>query len=755
MTTGAPPVSAFAGLLDQPLSRYIPGNAPTATVKLLEKDLGITTVGGLLDYAPRRYIRRGHLQLLNDLVAGERTSFVARVESSATRRMQRDPRRSLTDVLVSDGTGASLKITFFNAYTAQKELPVGTHALFTGKPELYRGYLSMTGADYAVVDTPDSVTDFTSQSGEVYPIPVYPESGKLTTPRITRAVQQLLLTADLDALTDPIPQRILEREALVGLAQAYRDLHRPESVDAFQKAQERFRYQEAFVLQTELARRRHEHASQPVAERPPRADGLLSRYDAALPFTLTDGQQAVGEQIRAELAGTAPMNRLLQGDVGSGKTVVALRAMLQIVDTGGQAAMLAPTEVLTQQHYDKIVASLGPLARPDQLDGDPDGTKVVLLTGSLPTAAKRAALLDIASGAAGIVVGTHALIQEKVQFADLGLAVVDEQHRFGVEQRDALRDKAGHTPHTLVMTATPIPRTVAMTVFGDLEVSTLRELPGGRRPIHTHVVGLAEHGPAWERRVWALAGEHISRGRQVYVVAPKIGDDAALPPFDSLRESLLAAQEAGEDGDGPEPATVQWLERLISAQPELRDAHIAVLHGRQDPFVKSETMNRFAAGEIDVLISTTVIEVGVDVANASLMIMVDPERFGISQLHQLRGRIGRGEHESTCLLVTRSDPEHPGRERLAAVAATTDGFELAEVDLKLRREGNILGASQSGRKSGLRWISALRDEALVARAREDAEAVIAEDPHLARHTELLAAIGRVVDENSQAFLERG
>ncbi|GAA2109046.1 ATP-dependent DNA helicase RecG [Kocuria atrinae] len=755
MTTSVQPVSAFAGLLDQPLTRYISGNSPTSTVKLLEKDLDITTVGELLDYAPRRYIRRGHLQLLGDLVAGERTSFVARVESSSTRRMQRDPRRSLTDVIVSDGTGASLKITFFNAYTAQKELPVGTHALFTGKPELYRGNLSMTGADYAVVDTPDSVTDFTSQSGEVYPIPVYPESGKLTTPRLTRAVQQLLLTADLDSLTDPIPQHILDREKLVGLAQAYRDLHRPESVEAFQKAQERFRYQEAFVLQAELARRRHDHASQPVEERPARAGRLLSRYDAALPFTLTDGQQAVGEQIQAELAGTAPMNRLLQGDVGSGKTVVALRAMLQIVDTGGQAAMLAPTEVLAQQHYDKILASLGPLARPDQLDGDPDGTKVVLLTGSLPTAAKRAALLDIASGAAGIVVGTHALIQEKVQFADLGLAVVDEQHRFGVEQRDALRDKAGHTPHTLVMTATPIPRTVAMTVFGDLDVSTLRELPGGRRPIHTHVVGLAEHGPSWERRVWALAGEHISRGRQVYVVAPKIGDDAALPPFDSLRDSLLAAQEQGDDGDGAAPATVQWLERLISVQPELRDARIAVLHGRQDPLVKTETMNRFAASEIDVLISTTVIEVGVDVANASLMIMVDPERFGISQLHQLRGRIGRGEHESTCLLVTRSRPDHPGRERLAAVASTTDGFELAEVDLKLRREGNILGASQSGRKSGLRWISALRDEALVTRAREDAEAVIAEDPTLNQHTELLAAIGRVVDENSQAFLERG
>lgn len=749
MTTAAQPVSAFAGLLDQPLTRYIPGNSPTSTVKLLEKDLGVTTVGELLDYAPRRYIRRGHLQLLGDLVAGERTSFVARVESSSTRRMQRDPRRSLTDVIVSDGTGASLKITFFNAYTAQKELPVGTHALFTGKPELYRGNLSMTGADYAVVDTPDSVTDFTSQSGEVYPIPVYPESGKLTTPRITRAVQQLLLTADLDSLTDPIPHHILEREKLVGLAQAYRDLHRPESVDAFQKAQERFRYQEAFVLQTELARRRHEHASQPVEERPARADGLLSRYDAALPFTLTDGQRTVGEQIQAELAGTAPMNRLLQGDVGSGKTVVALRAMLQIVDTGGQAAMLAPTEVLAQQHYDKIVASLGPLARPDQLDGDPDGTKVVLLTGSLPTAAKRAALLDIASGAAGIVVGTHALIQEKVQFADLGLAVVDEQHRFGVEQRDALRDKAGHTPHTLVMTATPIPRTVAMTVFGDLDVSTLRELPGGRQPIGTFVVGLAEHGPAWERRVWALAAEHVARGRQVYVVAPKIGDDAAVPPFESLRDSIETQEE------DLEPATVTWLTELVAAQPELRGARVAVLHGRQDTPLKARTMADFAAGNTDVLVSTTVIEVGVDVPNATLMIIADPERFGISQLHQLRGRIGRGEHPGTCLLVTRTPPDHPGRARLDAVAATTDGFDLAEVDLSLRKEGDILGASQSGGRSGLRWISALRDEALVARARAAAEIVVHDDPQLTEHPALRAAITRVLDEDRQAFLERG
>lgn len=740
---------AFADLLDQPLTRYVPGKSPRSTVSLLAKDLGITTVGQLLDHAPRRYIRRGKIQALTDLVAGERASFVARVESTSTRRMRSDPRRSLTDVTVSDDSGACLKITFFNAYSAQKDLPVGALALFTGKPEFYRGNLSMAGADYALVDTPESVSRATSDTAELMPIPVYPESGKLTTPRIGKVVQQLLLTADLDAIQDPLPPDVVAEQGLPEPGQAYRDLHVPETVAAYERARKRFRFQEAFVLQAELVRRRAEHAAHPVAPRPAREDGLLARFDASLPFALTPGQRAVGEEISREIAGTAPMNRLLQGDVGSGKTVVALRAMLQVVDHGGQAAMLAPTEVLAAQHHEKITAALGPLAMAGQLGGDPEATRVTLLTGSMSAPARRKALLDIASGAAGMVVGTHALIQDAVQFADLGLAVVDEQHRFGVEQRDALRDKAGQVPHTLVMTATPIPRTVAMTVFGDLDVSTLRELPGGRQPIDTFVVGLAEHGPAWERRVWALAAEHVARGRQVYVVAPKIGDDAAVPLFESLRDSLETQEE------DPEPVTVTWLTELVAAQPELRSARVAVLHGRQDAQLKARTMADFAAGNIDVLVSTTVIEVGVDVPNATLMIIADPERFGISQLHQLRGRIGRGEHAGTCLLVTRTPPDHPGRARLDAVAATTDGFELAEVDLSLRKEGDILGASQSGGRSGLRWVSALRDEALVARARAAAETVVHDDPQLTEHPALRAAITRVLDEDRQAFLERG
>ena len=746
---GAAPVTAFAGLLDQPLTRWVPGTSPHSTVALLGKELGITTVGQLLDHAPRRYIRRGRIQALTDLVAGERTSFVARVESSSTRRMRSDPRRSLTDVVVADDSGAQLKITFFNAYSAQKDLPVGSLALFTGKPEFYRGELAMTGADYAPVETPESVAGTTSESGELLPIPVYPEAGKLTTPRIAKVVHQLLLTADLDSLDDPLAPELLAREGLPPLGRAYRDLHRPETVEACEAARRRFRFQEAFVLQTELMRRRAEHSTHPVDPRPLRADGLLARFDELLPFELTAGQREVSEQIAAELSGTSPMNRLLQGDVGSGKTVVALRAMLQVVDSGAQAALLAPTEVLATQHHEKITALLGPLAAPGRFGGDPRATGVTLLTGSMSAAARRRALLDIASGAAGIVVGTHALIQETVQFAELGLAVVDEQHRFGVEQRDALRDKAGQVPHTLVMTATPIPRTVAMTVFGDLDVSTLRELPGGRRPINTFVVGLAEHGPAWENRVWALAAEHVAQGRQVYVVAPKIGDDAALPPFTSLRASLEAQQ------DEPEPATVMWLHELVAARPELRNAGVSVLHGRQDAQTKADTMAAFDTGEIDVLVSTTVVEVGVDVPNATLMVVVDPERFGISQLHQLRGRIGRGEHASTCLLVTRLPPEHPARARLDAVAATTDGFELAEADLRLRKEGDILGASQSGGRSGLRWVGVLRDEELVARARAAAEEVVREDPELAAHPVLRASIERVLDEDRQAFLERG
>jgi ATP-dependent DNA helicase RecG len=472
-----------------------------------------------------------------------------------------------------------------------------------------------------------------------------------------------------------------------------------------------------------------------------------------LPFTLTAGQAAVGKTLSEELAQDSPMNRLLQGEVGSGKTIVALRAMLQVVDAGGQAALLAPTEVLAAQHYESIRRTLGPLSRDGMLGGfGPDAVQVTLLTGSMPTAARKQAMLDAASGTAGIVIGTHALLSDNVSFYDLGLIVVDEQHRFGVEQRDALRAKASKPPHLLVMTATPIPRTVAMTVFGDLETSVLDELPAGRAPISTHVVGLAEH-PGWATRIWSRSREEIDAGHQVYVVCPKIGadDDGDFTPGEA---EPSAADLEGEAGSR-ELASVTGVVEHLQDEPALAGVAVAPLHGRQDPVLKSETMASFTANQTKLLVSTTVIEVGVDVHNATLMVILDADRFGISQLHQLRGRVGRGGLPGTCLLVTTLEPGHPSRRRLDAVAATTDGFELSQEDLKLRREGDILGASQSGGRSTLKLLRVLEHEDVIARARQDAQRIVAADPSLAGQPRLAAAIDEYLNPEKEAFLERG
>lgn len=443
------------------------------------------------------------------------------------------------------------------------------------------------------------------------------------------------------------------------------------------------------------------------------------------------------------------MHRLLQGEVGSGKTLVALRAMLQVIDSGGQAALLAPTEVLAAQHFQSIRATLGPLAEGGMLGGFDGGTQAALLTGTMPAAVKKKALLDAASGQAGIVIGTHALLSDQVQFFDLGLIVVDEQHRFGVEQRDALRLKAIHPPHLLVMTATPIPRTVAMTVFGDLETSVLRELPAGRAPISTFVVGLAEN-PAWFSRLWQRSREEIDAGHQVYVVCPRIGEaEGAEPPSGDEPDRLPS------EDDAKAMASVLEVVEELRSEPSLAGCRIEALHGRLDPTQKSQVMADFAAGGVQVLVSTTVVEVGVDVHNATLMIILDADRFGISQLHQLRGRVGRGGLPGTALLVTELAPEHPSRRRLDAVAATTDGFALSQEDLKLRREGDILGASQSGGRSTLRLLRVLEHESVIELARSDANKIIADDPELSKHSALEAAIEASLNPEREAFLERG
>ena len=751
--------------LDLALERRI-GKRSAAVI---EKHLGITTVEGLLNYFPRRYLARGELTPISELPLDEEVTLIARVLSSTTRHMQAR-RGTITDVIVSDDDGqqglrlvggqdyrgkvpGTLKISFFNGYKAKAELLQGRRALFSGKVTRFKGQLGLTNPDFLILDE----DPFAAGSGDpeklaAMPIPVYPATAKLPSWKIQKVIATLLETADLGSLADPLPQAVAAREGFLPVADAYRLIHAPETAADWKRARDRLRYQEALVLQSALARRRAQLAAEEATARRPVNDGILSAFDQNLPFTLTAGQAAVGKTLATELAQDAPMNRLLQGEVGSGKTVVALRAMLQVVDAGGQAALLAPTEVLAAQHYDSIRRTLGPLSSDGLLGGLAGGgssVQVTLLTGSMPAAARKQALLDAASGTAGIIIGTHALLSDNVSFYDLGLIVVDEQHRFGVEQRDALRAKARKPPHLLVMTATPIPRTVAMTVFGDLETSTLDELPKGRAPISTHLVGLAEN-PAWAARIWARAREEIDAGHQVYVVCPKIGtdDDGDFSPGE-------AAPPRVEAEEGRELASVTGVVDYLLAEPSLGGVALAPLHGRQDPELKTDTMAGFTANRIKLLVSTTVIEVGVDVHNATLMVILDADRFGISQLHQLRGRVGRGGLPGTCLLVTALEPGHPSRRRLEAVAATTDGFVLSQEDLKLRREGDILGASQSGGRSTLKLLRVLDHEDVIARAREDAQAIVGRDPLLSGHPELADAIEKYLNPEKEAFLERG
>ncbi len=489
------------------------------------------------------------------------------------------------------------------------------------------------------------------------------------------------------------------------------------------------------MLQTALVQRRI--AARATAATPRRAapDGILERFDASLPFTLTDDQQAVGAEIAHDLAGDWPMHRLVQGEVGSGKTLVAIRAMLTVAESGGQSALIAPTEVLAAQHLRSIVKFLGPDLAAE--------LRPVILTGSQSTDERRRALLAAASGSSRLVVGTHALLGDRVDFAELGLVVVDEQHRFGVEQREALRTKGATPPHVLVLTATPIPRTVAMTVFGDLDVSTITGLPSGRAGVETFAVGLAEH-PGWEGRIWTRMAEELADGRQAFVVCPAIDDAHA--------EDDGGPEPAEDDTPKHAPATVLATAERMRAMPVLQGRRIEVLHGRMTADEKDRVMTSFAAGDVDVLVATTVIEVGVDVPNASMMAVLDADRFGVSQLHQLRGRIGRGQYAGVCLLVTTAEAETTARERVDAVAASDDGFELARVDLELRREGDVLGERQSGGRSSLNLLRVVEHADLIVDARGEAERVLEPDPELRDHPALREALARRLDESDAAFL---
>ena len=682
--------------------------------------------------------------------------------------------------------GSQMKLSFFNAWTAAREIHEGETMMFSGRVDIYRGEYTLTNPHYALLSKDASGADVTDAA--TAPVPVYRAPVKLPTDRISGYMVQLLEKVPLKELEDPVPYTIRRARKVPSLEWTYRALHTPDSEDTWRAAQAQMRYREAFVLQSALARLHSARAAHLTQPRPAVEGGLADQLLQVLPYELTEGQQKVGAEIAADLSSESPMNRLLQGDVGSGKTVVALRAMLQVADAGGQSAMLAPTEVLAEQHLRSVLDILGDMAAPEDSDdsaagsaeetpsrsGDePRRVRVRLLTASMGTRAKRKVLQELADGTAQIVIGTHALLSDEVSFHDLGLVVVDEQHRFGVEQRDGLRGTDGVLPHRLVMTATPIPRTVAMTVFGDLDVSVLDTLPAGRQKISTHVVPLAEK-PAWASRLWRRAREEIDAGHQVYVVVPKIGEDgdsleegAAFFGASSLNGAGTGAgagnsaqgyfgQGGSTSSDGKVQLTsVASMYSYLSAEDALVGVRIGTLHGRMDPAEKTAVMTAFERGEIDLLISTTVIEVGVNVPNATLMIIMDADRFGISGLHQLRGRVGRGGYAGTCLLVTRQEEGGVSRERLDAVASTTDGFELSRIDLAQRREGDILGAAQSGSKSTLRFLRALADADIIERAREDARSVVEKDPTLAKHPSLARTIDRALDADREAFLGRG
>jgi len=698
----------------------------------LETGLGLTTAGDLLRHYPRRYDERGKLTDIRSLEIDEHVTVQAEVRK-CTKRNMAARRGQLTEAVITDGT-SELHLVFFGklAFVAEKELLPGTRALFAGKVGRYRKNLQLVHPAFEILSPESDGSEFLQAF-----LPVYPASQHINTWNIANCVKQLLEVWD-GVPEDPLPADFRSEHGLIGLEDALRAIHRPESWAQISVAQQRLKWDEALAVQLTLAQRRKASTARPAPSCARRAGGILDAFDARLPFTLTKGQVEVGEQIASDIASVVPMNRLLQGEVGSGKTMVALRAMLQAVDAGRQSAMLAPTEVLAAQHARSLNEMLGDLAQAGQLGGADVATRVTLLTGSMNTAQRRQALLDIVTGEAGIVVGTHAIIQEKVEFHSLGLVVVDEQHRFGVEQRAALSTRGEkENSHVLVMTATPIPRTVAMTVYGDLEVSALRELPGGRSPIKTSVVPVREK-PTWLDRAFARVREEVAAGHQAYFVCPRIGDEEPAKSDDEDKRPALSVVDVAN----------------MLVQGPLRGLRVEILHGRMPPDEKDAVMRAFAANEVKVLVATTVIEVGVNVPNATVMAIMDADRFGVSQLHQLRGRVGRGSAPGLCLLVTEMPEMTATMERLRAVESTLDGFELAQLDLELRREGDILGAAQSGRRSALKMLSLLRDEDIIAEARVAAQQVVDADPDLEKHPGLALMVATLLTEERAEFLEK-
>ncbi|WP_100810882.1 ATP-dependent DNA helicase RecG [Microbacterium sp. BR1] len=717
--------------LETRLEGVVGGKTATA----LERAFGMRTVGDLLAHYPRRYAHRGELTPIRDLPVGESVTIVAEVVSAGERRMQAR-RGSILEVVISDGRG-HLTLTFFNQSGRLKELRVGRRGIFAGKVGEYRHTKQLAHPDYELFDDEEAARRSAQEYANL-PIPIYPATSTIPSWKLGKIVATVLDV--LGAVEDPVPDALRLRKGLVPARDALEKIHRPASDADVHIAHETLRMHEALVLQTALLQQRAAVRALSARPRPAQSAGYLERFDATLPFARTPDQHEVGDRIAADLVGEWPMNRLVQGEVGSGKTLVALRAMLQVAESGGQSALIAPTEVLAGQHLRSIARMLGPDLAPELMP--------TLLTGQQGAADRRRAALRVASGQALIVIGTHALLSDTTTFADLGLVVVDEQHRFGVEQRETLRAK-GSSPHALVLTATPIPRTVAMTVFGDLDVSTIRTMPVGRAGIETFVAPVGER-PAWFERVWQRGAEEVAKGHQVFVVCPAIDVEATgKAATDDTVEAPPVEGEAARQRWG-----VVQVERLLAARPDFAGLRVAILHGRMPGDEKDATMRAFAEGQIDVLVATTVIEVGVDVPNASTMVILEADRFGVSQLHQLRGRVGRGEVPGLCLLLTEAQQGTPARARVEAVARTLDGFELAEVDLELRGEGDVLGDIQSGARSSLRLLRVVTDAPLIAEARAEAESILADDPDLSAHSGLARAIDRRLDVEDRAAMAR-
>jgi ATP-dependent DNA helicase RecG len=695
-------VAALSDRLDYAVGGKAPG--------LLEELFGIRTVGDLLRHYPRGYTMGASARGGDDErpEEGQHITIVDTITGTESFRAKKPPNRMVHRVTVGSGRG-KVTATFFNANYIKKDLIKDAKVMLSGEVGYFKGAMQLTHPAFLILDGPGGKTSGTRSlkkiadasnavsSEEVTSayegrfFPIYPASTKIQSWDIYGCVRQVLDV--LDPVEDPLPEELLAEQGLIGEDRALRAIHLSEDEAERRRARERLTFDEAVGLQWALVNRRHGEISESGPPAPSRPDGLAAALLRQLPFELTAGQREVLDVLTGALAATRPLNRLLQGEVGSGKTILAVLAMLQMVDAGYQCALLAPTEVLAAQHVLSINNVLGPLAMGGQLGGTDVATRVALLTGSMTAGQKKQVRAEVAGGEVGIVVGTHALLQDALEFHNLGMVVVDEQHRFGVEQRDRLRAKAraGITPHLLVMTATPIPRTVALTVYGDLETSTLRELPRGRQPIASNVIFVKEK-PAWLGRAWHRIIEEVSQGRQAYVVAPRIN------------EGDEAGSETGKPEQGKPPETAEGLFARLRTG-ELADLRLGLMHGRLSSDDKDAAMAAFRAGETDVLVCTTVIEVGVDVPNATVMLVMDADRFGISQLHQLRGRIGRGQHPSLCLLASWSSPESSAGQRLRAVAGTLDGFALADLDLKERREGDVLGRNQSGRAITLRLLS--------------------------------------------------